>query len=59
MLSKKIIGILHGEKIHDQRIGIEDAPHTIESDCHYKILPAIHDWSSNLLRIKDGKSVSS
>ena len=28
-------------------------------DSHYKILPAIHDWSSDPLRIKDGKSVPS
>jgi FlaA1/EpsC-like NDP-sugar epimerase len=55
---QKIIGIRPGEKIHEQMIGIEDAPHTFEYDSHYKILPAIHDWSSDSLRIKDGKSVS-
>ena len=38
-------------------IGIEDAPHTFEYDSHYKILPAIHNWSSDPLRIKNGKSV--
>jgi UDP-N-acetylglucosamine 4,6-dehydratase len=54
---QKIIGIRPGEKIHEQMIGIEDAPHTFEYDSHYKILPAIHNWSSDQLRIKDGKSV--
>jgi len=52
-----IIGIRPGEKIHEQMIGIEDATHTFEYDGHYKILPAIHDWSSDPLRIKDGKCV--
>ncbi len=56
---QKIIGIRPGEKIHEQMIGIEDAPHTFEYDSHYKILPAIHNWSSDPLRIKDGKSVPS
>jgi UDP-N-acetylglucosamine 4,6-dehydratase (inverting) len=56
--SMNIIGIRPGEKIHEQMIGIEDAPHTFEYDSHYKILPAIHNWSSDPLRIKDGKSVS-
>ena len=56
---QKIIGIRPGEKIHEQMIGIEDAPHTFEYESHYKILPAIHDWSSDPLRIKDGLSVPS
>jgi UDP-N-acetylglucosamine 4,6-dehydratase len=54
---QKIIGIRPGEKIHEQMIGIEDAPHTFEYESHYKILPAIHNWSSDPLRIKEGKSV--
>jgi UDP-N-acetylglucosamine 4,6-dehydratase len=56
---QKIIGIRPGEKIHEQMIGVEDAPHTFEYESHYKILPAIHNWSSDPLRIKDGKSVPS
>jgi UDP-N-acetylglucosamine 4,6-dehydratase len=51
------IGIRPGEKIHEQMIGLEDAPHTFEYDTYYKILPAIHSWSSDPLRIKDGKLV--
>ena len=55
--NQKIIGIRPGEKIHEQMIGLEDAPHTFEYETYYKILPAIHNWSSDLLRIKEGKSV--
>ena len=44
-----------GEKLHEQMIGVEDAPHTYEYAEHYKILPAIHDWSSEQARIKDGR----
>jgi UDP-N-acetylglucosamine 4,6-dehydratase (inverting) len=35
--SHKIIGIRPGEKIHEQMIGLEDAPNTYEYDEHYKI----------------------
>ena len=56
---QKIIGIRPGEKIHEQMIVFEDAPHTYEYDKHYKILPAIHNWSSDPSRIKNGKLVSS
>ena len=57
-LSHKIIGIRPGEKIHEQMIGFEDAPHTYEYDEHYKILPAINQWSKDPNRIKDGKAVA-
>lgn len=53
----KIIGIRPGEKIHEQMIGPEDAPHTHEYKGHYKILPAIHNWSSDPSRIKNGIKV--
>ena len=53
----KLIGIRPGEKIHEQMIGFEDAPHTFEYDSYYKILPAIHHWSNDLNRIKNGKKV--
>ena len=53
----KIIGIRPGEKLHEQRIGVEDAPHTYEYGEHFKILPAIHNWSQDPKRIKDGKRV--
>ena len=54
---QKIIGIRPGEKLHEQMIGVEDAPHTFEYDEHFKILPAIHSWSKDLRRIKNGKRV--
>ena len=55
--SHKIIGIRPGEKIHEQMIGSEDAPHTYEYDGHFKILPAIHNWSADPERNKGGKRV--
>ena len=50
----KIIGIRPGEKLHEQMIGIEDAPFTYEYDGYYKILPNIHTWSEDPNRRKDG-----
>ena len=54
----KIIGVRPGEKIHEQMIGSEDAPHTYEYKEYYKILPAIHGWSNQSFRIKNGKKVA-
>ena len=51
---RKIIGIRPGEKIHEQMIGLEDASHTFAYPDHYKILPMIHNWSTDPSRIKDG-----
>ena len=53
----KIIGIRPGEKIHEQMIGLEDAAHTYAYADHYKILPAIHNWSSDPSRIGNGRRV--
>ena len=53
----KTIGIRPGEKIHEQMIGLEDAPHTYEYKDHYKILPAIYNWSSDPERNKGGVKV--
>lgn len=53
----EIIGIRPGEKIHEQMIGAEDALHTYEYADYFKILPAIHGWSSDPYRIKSGKKV--
>jgi len=53
----EIIGIRPGEKIHEQMIATEDAPYTYEYPAHFKILPAIHDWSLAANRIGDGKKV--
>ena len=51
------VGIRPGEKLHEQMIGEEDAPHTYEYPEHFKILPAINNWSSSPARIKDGVRV--
>ena len=49
-----IVGIRPGEKLHEQMIGSEDAPYTYEYSEHYKVLPAIHGWSSDPARIDGG-----
>lgn len=53
----EVIGIRPGEKLHEQMISPEDSYHTYEYPHHYKILPAIHEWSSDSARIKDGCKV--
>ena len=55
---QEIVGIRPGEKLHEQMIGEEDAPSTYEYKDHYKILPVINNWSTDPLRIKSGKKVS-
>jgi UDP-N-acetylglucosamine 4,6-dehydratase/5-epimerase len=54
----EIVGIRPGEKLHEQMIGIEDALYTYEYPEHFKILPAINNWSRDPYRIKDGKKVA-
>jgi FlaA1/EpsC-like NDP-sugar epimerase len=54
---QEIIGIRPGEKLHEEMIGLEDAPHTYQYDGYFKILPAIHNWSSDPLRINGGQKV--
>lgn len=54
----EIVGIRPGEKLHEQMIGVEDAPHTFEYEEHYKILPAINQWATDPKRIKDGRKVA-
>jgi UDP-N-acetylglucosamine 4,6-dehydratase len=56
--SHTIIGIRPGEKLHEQMIGPDDAPHTYEYVKHYKVLPAIHDWSHDPARINGGAPVA-
>ena len=54
---QKVVGIRPGEKVHEQMIGLEDAPSTFEYDGYYKILPVINNWSDDVTRIKDGVKV--
>ncbi|MCY4334877.1 MAG: UDP-N-acetylglucosamine 4,6-dehydratase (inverting) [Litoreibacter sp.] len=53
----RIIGRRPGEKLHEQMISQEDAAFTYEYPEHFKILPAIHDWSHSAARIKNGQPV--
>jgi UDP-N-acetylglucosamine 4,6-dehydratase/5-epimerase len=53
----EVIGIRPGEKLHEQMIGVDDALHTYEYPDYYKILPAIHNWSSDPARINGGRPV--
>lgn len=52
-----LIGIRPGEKLHEQMIGLEDSPFTLEYKEHYKILPAIYNWATDAKRIKNGTRV--
>lgn len=54
----ELVGIRPGEKLHEQMISPEDSYYTYEYPDHFKILPAIHDWCKDGLRIKDGKLVA-
>lgn len=54
---QKIVGIRPGEKIHEQMIGVEDAPFTFEYEQYYKVLPAINDWFKDKNRIGGGIKV--
>lgn len=53
----EFVGIRPGEKLHEQMIGFEDAAHTYEYEGHFKILPAIHNWSKDSARINGGRKV--
>jgi UDP-N-acetylglucosamine 4,6-dehydratase/5-epimerase len=54
----EFVGIRPGEKVHEQMIGTEDSFYTYEYAEHFKILPAIHNWSNCTHRIKDGRKVA-
>ena len=54
----EIVGIRPGEKLHEQMIGIEDAPYTREYLDYFKILPQLNEWHLDTNRIKDGLKVN-
>ena len=54
---QEFVGIRPGEKVHEQMIGTEDSFYTYEYPEHFKILPAIHNWSNCANRIKNGQKV--
>jgi UDP-4-amino-4,6-dideoxy-N-acetyl-beta-L-altrosamine transaminase len=47
------------EQLHQQLIGEESSGHTFEYDDYFKVIPATHSWSSEPIRIKNGKKLSS
>lgn len=53
----RVVGVRPGEKIHEQMIGVEDAPFTFEYKQHFKILPMINNWFNSKNRIKKGIQV--
>mgnify|MGYP001976086319 CR=1 FL=1 len=53
------VGVRPGEKLHEQMIGLEDAPYTYEYPEHFKILPSIHGWYNDEERIGPGIKVDS
>ena len=53
------VGIRPGEKLHEQMIGPEDSIYTYEYDDYFKILPSIHNWSEDQIRIGKGRKVTS
>jgi len=55
---QEIVGIRPGEKLHEQMVGLEDAPYTYEYLDYFKILPVINNWSESPERIKNGVKVS-
>ena len=56
-IAQEIIGIRPGEKLHEQMIGIEDAPNTFSYEGFFKILPQIHNWHRDADRIGNGTLV--
>ena len=54
---RNVVGIRPGEKLHEQMISAEDSYTTYEYGDYYKILPAIHKWNKEPVRIKDGVKV--
>lgn len=52
------IGIRPGEKLHEQMLGLEDAPYVYEYADYFKILPQINDWFNDFARIKSGTRVA-
>lgn len=54
---RAFVGIRPGEKLHEQMIGVEDALTTFDYGDHYRILPAINDWSGASDQASGGKAV--
>ena len=55
---QEIVGIRPGEKLHEQMIGEGDAATTYSYPEYFKILPAIHGWADDTIRVKGGVKVA-
>jgi len=55
----EVTGIRPGEKLHEQMIGVEDAPYTYEYADYFKIVPAINDWTEHHRQVAGSSLVSS
>ena len=51
-------GIRPGEKLHEQMISVEDAPFTYEYEGHFKIVPAINDWTDHRRQVEGSNLVA-
>ena len=54
---REFVGIRPGEKLHEQMIGQEDSLTTYDYGDHYRIIPAINEWSSSAEMVGNGKMV--
>ena len=52
-----VVGIRPGEKLHEQMLGLEDAPYTLEYPDYFKILPMLNEWNSDPSRVRGGQPV--
>lgn len=50
----EVVGILPGEKIHEEMISVHDARYTFDYGDYFKIVPAINDWFKDPKRIGAG-----
>jgi UDP-N-acetylglucosamine 4,6-dehydratase len=50
----EVVGILPGEKIHEEMISVHDARYTFDYGNYFKIVPAINDWFKDPKRIGSG-----
>jgi FlaA1/EpsC-like NDP-sugar epimerase len=54
---REFVGIRPGEKLHEQMIGQEDSLSTYDYGDHYRIIPAINEWSKSKSMIGKGIKV--
>lgn len=56
--SREFFGVRPGEKIHEQMIGVEDSPFTLEFDDHFRILPQVSPAALGETLNQGGRPVS-